>query len=122
MSHQFHLGSDVRYAGRVLVRERDFALVAILTMALAIGVTATLFSVFDAVLLRPLPWPRADRLVRFTETHAGATRETPLFVSSVAWHAMASLTTVEGLNAWSRSTVTIATGGVVERRAAASVT
>jgi len=116
------LAPDVRYGARLLVRQRGFAAVATLTMALAIGVTATLFSVFDAVLLRPLPWPRADRLVRFTETHAGATRETPLFVSSVAWHAMASLTTVEGLNAWSRSTVTIATGGVVERGAAASVT
>src|SRR5262245_60704660 len=58
--------SDVRYGARLLVRQRGFAAVATLTTALAIGVAATLFSVFDAVLLRPLPWPRADRLVRFT--------------------------------------------------------
>ena len=39
-----------------------------------------IFSVVYSVLLRPLPWARADRLVRFTETHAGATRETPLSI------------------------------------------
>ena len=113
---------DVRYGVRVLVRQRGFAAVAMLTTALAIGVTATLFSVFDAVLLRPLPWARADRLVRFTETHAGATRELPLSITNTAWHAMAPLTTVDGLSAWSRSTVTLAVGDVVERGAAVSVT
>jgi len=116
------LFSDVRYGARVLVRQRGFAAVAMLTTALAIGVTATLFSVFDAVLLRPLPWARADRLVRFTETHAGATRELPLSITNTAWHAMAPLTTVDGLSAWSRSTVTLAVGDVVERGAAVSVT
>jgi len=116
------LGSDVRYGARLLVRQRGFAAVAMLTTALAIGVTATLFSVFDAVLLRPLPWPRADRLVRFTETHAGATREMPLSVTNAVWRAMASMTTVDALGAWSRSTLTIATGDVVERGLTASVT
>ena len=116
------LGSDVRYGARLLVRQRGFAAVAMLTTALAIGVTATLFSVFDAVLLRPLPWLRADRLVRFTETHAGATREMPLSVTNAVWRAMASMTTVDALGAWSRSTVTIATGDVVERGLTASVT
>jgi hypothetical protein len=110
------LFSDVRYGARVLVRQRGFAAVAMLTTALAIGVTATLFSVFDAVLLRPLPWTRADRLVRFTETHAGATRELPLSITNIAWRAMAPMTTVEGLSAWSRSTVTLAVADVVERR------
>src|SRR6476661_6323719 len=106
---------DVRYGARVLVRQRGFAAVAMLTTALAIGITSTLFSVFDAVLLRPLPWPRADRLVRFTETHAGATREMPLSVTNGAYLALPPLTTVDGLSAWSRSTVVLAIGDRVER-------
>src|SRR4051812_9808418 len=111
MWHDRSVGADVRHGARLLVRQRGFAAVAILTTALAVGVTSTLFSVFDAVLLRPLPWPRADRLVRLTETHAGATREMPLIVTNTAWLAMGSLTTVDGLSAWVRSTATIAVGG-----------
>jgi predicted permease len=114
--------ADVRHGARLLVRQRGFTAVAVLTTALAIGVTATLFSVFDAVLLRPLPWPRADRLVRFTETHAGATREMPFSVTNATYLAMESLTTVEGLNAWSRSTAMIAAGDGVERVQATSLT
>src|SRR5262249_7964063 len=92
-------------------RERDFALVAILTMALAIGVTSTIFSVFDGVLLRPLPWPRADRLVRLTETHAGATRELSLLVTNTAFRAMNDHpSTVEELCGWS-ARVAIVEGG-----------
>jgi hypothetical protein len=51
----FGIAADVRYGARLLVRQRGFAAVAIVTTALAIGVTATLFSVLDAVLMRPLP-------------------------------------------------------------------
>jgi putative ABC transport system permease protein len=57
------LRQDVRYALRSLVRHPAFAVVAALTLALGIGATTAIFSVVDAVLLRPLPWPDADRLV-----------------------------------------------------------
>src|ERR1700674_5582532 len=77
--------NDVRYAGRMMVRQRGFFLTAILTMALAIGVTTTFFSVAYGVLFRPLPWPDADRLVRLTETHVGATRQMPLMMSNIAY-------------------------------------
>ncbi len=54
---------SVRYAIRGLARRPAFAAVAIVTLALGIGANAAIFSVFDAVLLRPLPYPEPDRIV-----------------------------------------------------------
>ena len=56
-------GRDVRYALRQLRRNPAFSAVAIATLALSIGGIAAIFSVFDAILLRPLPYADADRLV-----------------------------------------------------------
>jgi putative ABC transport system permease protein len=65
------LAQDVRYAGRLVRRQTGYAIVAILTMALGIGATTTIFSVANGVLLKPLPWPDAGRVVRPTETRKG---------------------------------------------------
>ncbi len=58
---------DVRYAVRSLLRRPGFTATVVLTLALAIGANAAVFSALDAVLLRPLPFPAADRLVSVSE-------------------------------------------------------
>jgi putative ABC transport system permease protein len=57
------LGADVRYALRQLRSAPGFALTAVLTLALTVGLAATVFSVFDAVLVRPLPFGHVSRLM-----------------------------------------------------------
>jgi len=59
---------DLRYAARILKKDPVFTTVAMLTLALGIGTTTALFSLFNAVLFRALPYPDSDRLVRIFKT------------------------------------------------------
>jgi putative ABC transport system permease protein len=71
------LPRDASYAVRLLRRTPGFTAAALLTLALGIGMTTAIFSVVQAVLLRPVPFPEPDRLVLMWETDrdSGTTRE-----------------------------------------------
>ena len=79
---------DVRIAVRALLKARGFTLVAVTTLAVAIGANTAIFSVVDAVLLRPLPYPDAERIVRVaarTLPQAGGEGPVP-FSDRGFWH------------------------------------
>jgi hypothetical protein len=61
------LRRDLRYSGRTLVRSPGFTTVALLTLAFGIGANSAIFSFVDGVLLKPLAYPNADRIVRVLE-------------------------------------------------------
>ena len=66
-AHWSILGQDLRYAARGLSRSRGFAVATVLVTALGVGANVATFSVADFVLVRPLPFPDPDRLVRLCE-------------------------------------------------------
>jgi putative ABC transport system permease protein len=80
-----NLWNDLRYVLRQLRNTPGFALTAILTLALGIGATTAIFSVVDGVLLRPLPFPHADRLVALGDRLQGVTmpNETSVTASDI---------------------------------------
>ncbi len=76
---------DLRFGIRSLLRTPSFACLAIATLALGIGVNASMFSFVDAVLLKPLDYPDADRVVVLSETFNKGGSSSPSPLTYTAW-------------------------------------
>jgi putative ABC transport system permease protein len=80
---------DARYGLRMLAKNPGFAAVAILTLALGIGANSAIFSAVNAILLRPLPYPDSNRLLRIwaTDVRRGANRDVASYPDFKDWAA-----------------------------------
>jgi putative ABC transport system permease protein len=100
---------------RVLRREPGHAVAAVLAIALGIGATTTLFSVAYGVLLKPLPWPDPDRLVRLEERRGGRPGRVPLTITNATYLSWAESTSLEAIGGWMAVTSTFTDGSEPER-------
>jgi predicted permease len=105
------LRQDIGYAYRTLGKARMFTAVAVLTLALGIGVNAAMFSITNAVLLRPLPFPHAERLVSLWESDL---RRQPPAKNGVSWPDVfdwrSRTTTLEQVSGYRDAEFTVSTG------------
>ena len=101
------LAQDIRHAGRALRRERLFTSVAILVLALGIGGNTAVFSLVNALLLNPFPYPHADRLVEVLSRADGGTPFSTVGLPDFAfWRTESTAFESMGTYGWSRSNLT----------------
>jgi putative ABC transport system permease protein len=117
------LWQDVRYGARMLLKQPGFTLVAILTLALGIGANTAIFSVVNAVLLRPLPFKDSDRLVLVWNNGAEAAGgdRTPLAVADLL-DVRAQSRSYESVGAFQNGSFNYISGDVPEQVRGVSVT
>ena len=72
LTYNWSMFADIRFAARLLWKDRGFAATAIITLAVCIGANAAIFAVVNSVLLQPLPVPHAEQLVHMYNAYPGA--------------------------------------------------
>ena len=108
------LVTDTRYAARVLRKSPGFTVTALATLAICLGANLTIFAVVDAVLLRPLPFPDAHRLVSIYNTYPGAQVFNDGCSVANYYERRGRLDAFEGISIYRESTATIGEPGVTE--------
>ena len=78
---------DLRYAIRMLAKSPAFSIIAVLALGLGIGANTAIFSVVNAVLLRPLPYPQPDELIVLRESSAGFPSGSVSYPNYLDWRA-----------------------------------
>jgi putative ABC transport system permease protein len=111
---------DLRFGARTLGRNPGFAAIAVLTLAIGIGANAAIFSVVNAVLLRPLPWSEPDRAVMIWSKWTAFDKTWVATGEVVDYRARSR--TLEEIAAWGDSQVNLTGDGDPERVSAANVT
>src|SRR5512147_1315263 len=76
---------DIRYGLRILWKNPGFTVISVLTLALGIGANTAIFSVVNALLLRPLPVKQAGRLTMVWDTQPGAIRAPASYPEYLDW-------------------------------------
>lgn len=110
-----NLVRDARYGLRLLRRSPGFTAVAVLTLALGIGVNSAIFSVVDAVMLRPLPYPNSERLVSVWERDPrNAVSRSTISPANLADYQQ-STAWFSGVAVWGSSGANISGGGPAQR-------
>jgi putative ABC transport system permease protein len=112
---------DARYALRVYARNPGFTLVAIFILALSIGANTAIFSIVNAVLLRPLPYPGSQRLVWITEFNPDDSIKESAVAGATYLDWTRGQRGFEGLAALSEDHAILASGGEPENVPAAAV-
>ncbi len=120
-AHAEILVQDLRYAARTFARAPGFVLTSVLIVAFGVGANTAAFSVADFVLVRPLPYPHADRLVRIWERTPGYDQMELSPANYRDWEAMTS-TVPEMAAYWSNAANLVVAGAEPERVETADVT
>ena len=109
------IGQDIRYGLRILWKNPVFTAIAVVALALGIGANSAIFSVVNAILLRPLPYKNPEELVMIWENaaHLGFPKDTPPPANFLDWRQQGSV--FNGMSAFAQQTFNLTGMGEPER-------